>query len=128
MRKLTQLLGNKKTRTTTRTNSKLQFGRVGKFARPSPLGRNHPTKTNSACMYWARIIQNPNEHIQGSLTELLFDLEELVILDWQDGEDKQVIVLATMRNQMRQDGISCTVKHMSAIVSVSAAGESRTRP
>jgi hypothetical protein len=73
-----------------------------------------------------RTVQNLNEHIQGCVVELVFNLDEVSISDWEDRKTKKVIVPATMRGRTIHHGISRTVEHISVITCVSAAEESLT--
>jgi uncharacterized FlaG/YvyC family protein len=45
----------------------------------------------------SRTVQNLNECIQRCTTELVFNLDEVVISDWEDGKSRKVVVRATMR-------------------------------
>jgi hypothetical protein len=60
------------------------------------------------------------------VAELVFNLDEVGISDWEDRKTKTAIVSATRRGQTIHHEISRTVKHISAIACVSAAGESLT--
>jgi hypothetical protein len=59
------------------------------------------------------------------VVELVFNLDEVGISDWEDRKTKTktVIVPATMRGQTIHHEISRTVKHISVIPYISAAGE-----
>jgi hypothetical protein len=58
----------------------------------------------------------------------VFNLDEVGISDWEDRKTKTktVIVPATMRGQTMHHETSRTVKHISVIAYISAAGESLT--
>jgi hypothetical protein len=56
----------------------------------------------------------------------VLNLDEVGISDWEDRKTKIVIVPPTMRGQAIHHEISRTVKHISVIACVSAAGESFT--
>jgi hypothetical protein len=62
------------------------------------------------------------------VAELVLNLEEVGISDWEDRKTKTntVIVPATMRGQAIHHEISRTVKHTSVIACISTAGESLT--
>jgi hypothetical protein len=60
------------------------------------------------------------------VAERVFNLDEVGISDWEDRKTKTVIVPATMRGHTIHHEISRTVKHISVIACVSAAGESLT--
>jgi hypothetical protein len=77
-------------------------------------------------MFLNRTVQNLNEHIQGCVAELVFNLEEVGISDWEVREPRKVLVPATMRGHPAHHGISRTVKHIAVITFVSDAGESFT--
>jgi hypothetical protein len=71
-----------------------------------------------------RIIQTVHECIQGRVTELVFNLDEVGISDWEDRKTKKVIALAAMFGQTIHHAVSRRVKHISVIACLSAAGES----
>jgi acyl-[acyl carrier protein]--UDP-N-acetylglucosamine O-acyltransferase len=58
------------------------------------------------------------------MAELVFNLDEAGISDWEDRKTKTVPVPATMGGQTILHEISRTVKHISMISCVSAAEES----
>jgi hypothetical protein len=62
------------------------------------------------------------------VTELVFNLDEVGISDWEDRKMKMkaAIVPATMRGQTIHHEISRTVKHISVTACVSAVGKSLT--
>jgi transposase len=77
-------------------------------------------------MFLERTVQDLKEHVQKYVAELVFNLDEVGLSDWEDPRPKTVIVPATMRGQTIHHDISRTVKHISVIAWVSAAGESLT--
>jgi hypothetical protein len=62
------------------------------------------------------------------VVELVFNLHEVGISDWEDRKTKMktVIIPVTIRRQTVHHEISQTVKHISVIACISAAGESLT--
>jgi hypothetical protein len=62
------------------------------------------------------------------VAELVFNRDEVGTSDWEDHKTKTktCIVPATMRGQTIHHEISRTVKHISLIACISAAGESFT--
>jgi hypothetical protein len=66
-----------------------------------------------------RIIQDLHEYVQTWVAELVFNLDEVGISDWEDRKTKKVIVPAAIH-----DGVSRNVKHISVMACVLAAGES----
>jgi hypothetical protein len=71
-----------------------------------------------------RIIQDLDEYGQGCVAELVFNLDEVGISDWEDRKTKKVSALAAMFGQTIHHGVSRNVKHISVIACLSAAGES----
>jgi hypothetical protein len=53
-----------------------------------------------------RIIQDLHNYIQGCVAELVFNLDEVGILDWEDRKTKKVIGLAAMLRQTIHHGVS----------------------
>jgi hypothetical protein len=82
-------------------------------------------------VFLERTVSNVNEDVQGCTAELVFNLDEVGISDWEDRKARKVVVsyrrpCATIRSQTIQYGISRKVKHISVIACVFAAGESLT--
>jgi hypothetical protein len=77
-------------------------------------------------MFLERTVQDLKEHIQRCVAELVFNLDEVGISDWEDRTTERVIVRATMRGETIHHEISRIVKHISVIACLSAAGESLT--
>jgi hypothetical protein len=67
-----------------------------------------------------------SEFVNGLLTELIFDLDEVGHSEWDDWTSKGVIVPKSMSAQKIHHKINRNLKHMSVIVCISAAGESLT--
>jgi hypothetical protein len=63
------------------------------------------------------------EHVQGRLAELVFNLDEVGISDWDDRETRKAAVPMTMDGQKINHAISRNVTDTSAIVRMSAAGK-----
>jgi hypothetical protein len=75
-------------------------------------------------MFLERTDQDLKEHVQGCMAELVFNLDEVGILDLADRKMKTGIVRATMRGPTIHHEMSRTVKRISVIASISASGES----
>jgi hypothetical protein len=60
------------------------------------------------------------------VAELMFNLDEAGILDWEDRKTKIIIVPVTMVGQTIRHEISRTVKHISVVACVCAVGEALT--
>jgi hypothetical protein len=67
-----------------------------------------------------------NEFVNGLPSGLIFDLDEVSILEWEDRTLKRVIVSKSMSAQKIHHKISRNLKHASVIACISAAGESLT--
>jgi hypothetical protein len=61
---------------------------------------------------------------KGIEPKLVFNLDEVDMLDWEDRQTRKVVVPATMEGQTIHHGVSRNVKHISVIACLSAAGES----
>jgi hypothetical protein len=62
-----------------------------------------------------RIIQDLHNYVQGCVAELVFNLDEVGISDWEDRKTKKVTVPAAMPGQTIHYGVSRNVKHISMI-------------
>jgi hypothetical protein len=71
-----------------------------------------------------RTVRDLNKHVQGCISELVFNLDEVGIPDWEDRNARRVVVVATMDGRPIRHAVSRNVKHMSVIAWASAAGES----
>jgi hypothetical protein len=71
-----------------------------------------------------RTIRNLNEHVQGCTAELIFNLDEFGISDWEDRKTRNAVVPATIDGQTIHHAVSRNVKYISGIVYMSAAWES----
>jgi hypothetical protein len=69
-------------------------------------------------------VRDLNEHVQGCVSEMVFNLDEVGISDWEDRTTRRVGVAATMDGRSIHHVVSRNVKHISVIACVSAAGES----
>jgi hypothetical protein len=67
-----------------------------------------------------------HESVQGRPTELVFNLDEVGISDWEDRKSKKVIVPQSMRVPTIHHRVNRAPKHVSVIACISAAGESLT--
>jgi hypothetical protein len=65
-----------------------------------------------------------NEHVQGCVSELVFNLDEVGLSDWEARNGRKGVVQATMDGRPRHHAVSRNVKHIAVIACVSAAGES----
>jgi hypothetical protein len=68
-----------------------------------------------------RIIQNLHEYVQGYAAELVFNLDEVGISDWEERKTNTVIALPAMVAHTIHHGVSRNVKHILVIACLSAA-------
>jgi hypothetical protein len=74
--------------------------------------------------FFEKIIQNLHNYVQGWVAELVFNLDEVGISDWEDRKMKTVIVPALTLGHTIHQGVSRNGKHVSVIACLLAAGES----
>jgi hypothetical protein len=75
-------------------------------------------------VFLERTVKDLHDHIEGCVADLVFNLGEVGISDWEDRKTKKVVLPAAMLSQTIHHGVSRKVKHISVIVCVSAAGAS----
>jgi transposase len=68
-------------------------------------------------------IEGFQNHVHNSCAELIFNLGEIGISEWEDRTERRVIVPSTMRGQTIFHGIRRNLKHISVVACISAAGE-----
>jgi hypothetical protein len=66
-----------------------------------------------------RSVQDPKEYVQRSITELIFNLDEVGISDWEDRKTRNIVAASTRRGEAIHHGMSRNVKYISAIISIS---------
>jgi hypothetical protein len=66
------------------------------------------------------------DYVHVMKSELVFNLDEVGMSEWEDRKQKKMIVSTTMIGEPIHHGVSRSVKHISVISCVSAAGESLT--
>jgi hypothetical protein len=71
-------------------------------------------------------IQCIAQFVHGRPAELVFNLDEVGISEWEDRKTKRVIIPVSARDQTIHHKINRALKHVSVIACVSAAGESLT--
>jgi hypothetical protein len=60
-----------------------------------------------------------NEHIPGSCAELVFNLDEIGISEWEDRASRKVIVPVSMTDQTIHHGVHRNLKYISDILCIS---------
>jgi hypothetical protein len=66
------------------------------------------------------------EHVQGACAELVFNLDEVGISEWEDRVERKVIVPRSMQGELIHHAVHRNLKHVSVVACISAAGESMT--
>jgi hypothetical protein len=66
------------------------------------------------------------EYVQGMKAELVFNLDEVGVSEWEDRKDKKVVIPRILSGQTILHRASRNLKHMSVITCINAAGESLT--
>jgi hypothetical protein len=69
-------------------------------------------------------IRGLSKYVQWMKAELVFDLNEAGISEWEDRRDKKMLIPKTISGHMMHHSASRNVKHISIITRISAAGES----
>jgi hypothetical protein len=75
-------------------------------------------------MFLQRMTQNLHEYVRGRVAELVFNLDEVGISDWEDRKTTHVIAFSAMFGQTIHHRVSRHVKHISVIVCLLAARDS----
>jgi hypothetical protein len=71
-------------------------------------------------------IESFRDHVHNGCAELIFNLDEIGISEWEDKIERHVIVPSAMRGQRIFHGIHWNLKHISAVACISAAGNHMT--
>jgi hypothetical protein len=64
------------------------------------------------------------EHVQWMKAELIFNLDQVGVSEWQDRRDKKVFIPRTISGQTMHHRASRIVKHVRIITCIIAAGQS----
>jgi hypothetical protein len=72
------------------------------------------------------MIASPSEHLPSSFAELVFNLDEACISEWEDRAPRKVIVSVSMTDNIIHYGVHRNLKHMPVICCVLAGGGSLT--
>jgi hypothetical protein len=67
-----------------------------------------------------------SEYLPGSSAELVFNIDEIGISEWEDRDLRKVIVPVSMTNQTIYHGVHRNIKHISVICCALTAGKSLT--
>jgi hypothetical protein len=87
---------------------------MGEFLRSSQLEEFIQTKSASQeeqrlqapRAFLERTVKDLHDHVQGCVADLVFNLDEVGISDWEDRKTKKGVVPAAMPGQMIHHGIS----------------------
>jgi hypothetical protein len=95
------------------------------------LARVKSTPQEDARLEVPRVLLDENvgclrEYVQGMTAELVFNLDEVGVLEWEDRKDKKVVITRLIYGQTIHHRVSRNLKHMPVIACISAAGESLT--
>jgi hypothetical protein len=71
-------------------------------------------------------VRGRGEYVQGMKAELVFNLDEVGVSEWEDCRDKKVVIPRALSGQTIHHHASRNLKHTSVITCISAAGESPT--
>jgi hypothetical protein len=88
------------------------------------MSRNKRSASKFAVVFLTR--QSGDRPERCFLTELAFDLNEVLIAEWKDYNTKSVIVATSARGQTIPQRMIRRLKHLSVIACVLTAGESLT--
>jgi hypothetical protein len=66
------------------------------------------------------------DDVRNSYAELVFNVDEIGVNEWEDCIERQIIVSSTMRGQMIYHGLHCNLKHISVVVCISTSEEHMT--
>jgi hypothetical protein len=69
-----------------------------------------------------RTIHDLHDYVQSCVAELVLNLDEVGISDWEDRKGKKVAVPPAMLGQTIHHGVARNVKHISVIACKLAAG------
>jgi hypothetical protein len=78
------------------------------------------------CIFLDESVRFLGEYVYGMKIELLFNLDEVGVSEWEDRKDKKVVILRVLSDQTIHYRASRNLKHISIITCISAAGESLT--
>jgi len=70
-------------------------------------------------------LQCLKDHVAECIVELIFNLDEVEISEWEDRK-KKMIVLVSMRRHAIHHDVHRSLKHVSTVICISAAGKSMT--
>jgi hypothetical protein len=72
------------------------------------------------------VIDGFRDRIHNSCVELVLNLDEIEISEWDDRHEKRVIVPSATRGQTIFHGVQRNLKHISVMACIPAAGEHMT--
>jgi hypothetical protein len=83
---------------------------MGKFLRSSAFGSRHRNKSGAQEWHCSQVpgaflqgrIKDLHEYIQGCVAELVFNLDEVSISDWEDRKMKNFVARAAMPSLVRR--------------------------
>jgi hypothetical protein len=63
------------------------------------------------------------DHVHNACAELVFNLDEVNVSEWEDRSERPVIVPSMMRGQTIDHAIPMNLKHISVVACISGTGE-----
>jgi hypothetical protein len=84
------------------------------------------TRLEVPCAFLDETIRCLREHVHGMKGELVFNLNEVDMSEWENRKPKKVIVPKMIAGETIHHCVSRAVKHISIIACITAAGESLT--
>jgi hypothetical protein len=65
------------------------------------------------------------EWVQGCIRDLVFDLDEIGVSEWEDRKSRKAVVPSAMSSQTIHSGVNRNLKHIAVITCIAAGGEHR---
>jgi hypothetical protein len=69
------------------------------------------------------VIDGFRDHVHNACAELVFNLDEIGMTEWEDRSERRVIVPSTMRGQTIYHAVHSNLKHIFVVACISAARE-----
>jgi hypothetical protein len=78
------------------------------------------------CVFLDETMRCLGEYVHGIKSELVFNLDEVGVSEWEDRKDEKVVIPGLLSVQTIHHRASRNLKYMSVITCINAAGESLT--
>jgi hypothetical protein len=70
-----------------------------------------------------KTLRRMKDAVKGCVRDLVFNLDEVGVSDWEDRKSKRVVVPAALNGQTIHHGINRNLKHITVVTCVAASGE-----